>query len=358
MRTLIVPCAGKSSRFPNMKPKYLLTYPDGSLMVQKSIEGLELGKYDRIVFTIIKEHDEQYEAELFLRQAFNIDSHSKYTVLTLEHFTSCQAETIYLTITKLNLSGEIVIKDSDNYVEYSINNNENFIVGINIEEFQKEINRLTAKSYLLVNEQGIINNIIEKKIKSQYICIGTYGFKDALQFKEAYEILSQESIDKREIYVSHIVAYLIGVNEATFHYIQATQYEDWGTLADWKLVQEAKKTYFIDLDGVIFQNRGKYGSENWGNSMIPLEQNLDIVKKMFEQGGQIVITTSRSEQYREKILHFFEDRNIKIHALVMDCHHSRRVIINDFAPTNPYPSCEAVNIPRNGDLSAYLEENL
>jgi len=29
MSTLIVPCGGKSSRYPGMKPKWLLTHPDG-----------------------------------------------------------------------------------------------------------------------------------------------------------------------------------------------------------------------------------------------------------------------------------------------------------------------------------------
>ena len=33
--------------------------------------------------------------------------------------------------------------------------------------------------------------------------------------------------------------------------------------------------------------------------------------------------------------------------LVMGLPHCQRVIINDFARSNPYPSCSAINIPRN-----------
>ena len=59
MNTLIVPCAGRSSRFPNTKPKFLLTHPDGKLMIEHAIEGIDINKFDQIVITIVKEHDEK-----------------------------------------------------------------------------------------------------------------------------------------------------------------------------------------------------------------------------------------------------------------------------------------------------------
>ena len=34
--SLILPCAGSSSRFPNMKPKWMLTSPQNNLMIQES----------------------------------------------------------------------------------------------------------------------------------------------------------------------------------------------------------------------------------------------------------------------------------------------------------------------------------
>lgn len=42
MRSLIIPCGGKSSRFPNMRPKWLLTHPDGQLMIQKAVNCMPL----------------------------------------------------------------------------------------------------------------------------------------------------------------------------------------------------------------------------------------------------------------------------------------------------------------------------
>ena len=49
MNTLIIPCAGKSSRFPNMKPKYMLTHPDGKLMIEKAMENINLEVFNRVI---------------------------------------------------------------------------------------------------------------------------------------------------------------------------------------------------------------------------------------------------------------------------------------------------------------------
>jgi hypothetical protein len=340
-----------------MKPKYLLTYPDGNLMVKKALEGIEAGSFDRIIFTIVKEHNEQYEAALMLEQVFDIPHDHKYAICMLDDFTTSQAETVVKTIEKENIVGEIVIKDSDNYVKIDeVESCGDAIVGLNIETFAKEINRLPAKSFLKVNDQNIVIDIIEKRIKSEYICIGVYCFSEAKVFVDAYkEILRGNNVD-REIYVSHVVSYLIGSNQCAFKYIEATDYEDWGTLDDWKIVQKKYRTYFLDLDGVLLNNRGKYGKLNWSNSMEPLQDNLSVMKRLYQEGAQIVITTSREEKYREAITEFLEENGIKPHAIVTGCNHSCRVVVNDFAPTNPYPSCEAINIKRNSNLGDYLKD--
>ena len=41
--------------------------------------------------------------------------------------------------------------------------------------------------------------------------------------------------------------------------------------------------------------------------------------------------------------------------LVMGLPHCQRIVINDFARSNPYPSCSAINIPRNeNNLKEFL----
>lgn len=356
MKTLIVPCGGKSSRFKNMRPKYLLTHPDGEIMVKKAISGIDLQSFDRIIITIVKEHCEKYESDIILKQAFNLNKDSKIELCILPNFTKSQSETVFETIKMMKIQGQIAVKDSDNYIKIENIPDGNYIVGLDIEKFNKEIRRLGSKSFLIVNNQQIITDIIEKKIKSEHICLGMYGFSDANNFLEAYEQVSTEQIDARlhEIYLSHVISYMIGSNKGVFRYIETTEFEDWGTIEDWQIVQKSMRTYFIDLDGVIFKNRGKYGSKNWNNDNEPIEDNVELFKQLYDEGAQIVVTTSRGKEYEESIRAFFASRGIKIHAIVCGCNHAGRIIINDFAASNAYPSCQAISIPRNAILKDYF----
>ena len=67
---IIVPCAGKSSRFPGTRPKYLLTMPDGRMMIEHALQQYEL-YYEEIYVVILKEHDVLYSASNAVNKAFN-----------------------------------------------------------------------------------------------------------------------------------------------------------------------------------------------------------------------------------------------------------------------------------------------
>lgn len=354
MSTLIVPCAGKSTRFEGMKPKWMLTHPDGQLMVQKAMAGMPLHKFERIIITIVKEHAEKYEAKLILEQALDLEHNKKIEILELEDFTSCQAETVYQTLTKKKVVGNFVVKDSDNHVKIQNYTSPEFIVGLDIHKSDQDIRRLKAKSFLVTNDQQIITDVIEKQIRSGIICLGVYGFESPEKFADAYHYLAENSKGTGEIFLSHVISLLIGTKKSVYSYLEAEEYEDWGTAEDWKVTQARHTTYFVDIDGVLLENRGKYGKENWGNSLPVIESNIRVIKKLFDNGAQIVFTTSRTAADLEKFKKILSEQNIKAHAFVTECNHSPRVIINDFAPTNPYPSATAVNIPRNHPLSDYL----
>ena len=118
------------------------------------------------------------------------------------------------------------------------------------------------------------------------------------------------------------------------------------------------QTYFIDIDGVVFKNKGKYGRLNWNDEDVPLDNNVSIIKRLVNEGAQIIFCTSRPEDQRAKLEQSLKNVGIRWHSIVMGCNHSQRVIINDFANTNPYPSCKAINLHRDSDeLDKYLLKN-
>ena len=51
MKTLIIPCCGKSKI--NDIPKYLNKHPKGELIIRKCIEGLKNVSFNRIIVTIL-----------------------------------------------------------------------------------------------------------------------------------------------------------------------------------------------------------------------------------------------------------------------------------------------------------------
>ena len=59
------------------------------------------------------------------------------------------------------------------------------------------------------------------------------------------------------------------------------------------------------------------------------------------------ITTSRPESYRKSLEQILNNIGIKPYAILMGLNHSTRIIINDFAPTNPYPSAVAIQSVRD-----------
>lgn len=338
-----------------MKPKWMLTHPDGKLMVEKSLEGMPLQSFDRIIITIVKEHSEKYEAKLVLRQIFG--TNKKVEICELDGFTSCQAETVYKTLKAKRIKGAFVVKDSDNSVTMKLDRHDNFVGSLHVPSFPKEIRRMGSKSFVMPDEHGIITDIVEKRISSEYICIGVYGFASPEMFIDAYEFLAEHKREG-EIYLSHVIAHLIASDVCVFTHRQVSSFEDWGTLPDWRITQLRHATYFVDIDGVLMKNVGKYGSKHWGNADEALDENLALIKKLQEEGAQIVLTTSRGPKDLAPVQAALKRHGIKPHQIVTNCHHAPRYIINDYAPTNPYPCTTAVNIPRDGNLGDFISTPL
>lgn len=351
MKTLLIPCAGASSRFPGMRPKWLLTHPDGKLMIVKALEGLNLDFFDRIVIVILQQHIDNFQADLILKQAFhgiNIE------IAVLPAPTSCASETVYQAVCQLQITGSVVVKDSDNQVKLHFSENiYNGIGALNIYS-QEDSFELRSKSFLLLNDKDIILDIIEKKIVSDCICVGVYAFENIADFCDAYMKIVTQKIEG-EIYLSHVISYMICIQKNIFRALYVSSLKDWGTLQDWRKEQLAYSTYFVDFDGICIMNSGKYGSKNWDNNNELITQNLLKLKKLQEAGAQIIITTSRPKYYSEMIENMLSKYDIYPYSILTGLHHAPRVLINDFAPTNPYPSAVAINIPRNGKLDDYIK---
>jgi hypothetical protein len=67
--------------------------------------------------------------------------------------------------------------------------------------------------------------------------------------------------------------------------------------------------------------------------------------------------TSRPEIYREKTQNALSRLGLIAHALVMDCRHGRRLLVNDHAASNPFPSAVGISLQRDTpSLADYLRD--
>jgi hypothetical protein len=84
------------------------------------------------------------------------------------------------------------------------------------------------------------------------------------------------------------------------------------------------------------------------------------INALYDTGKvQIVITTSRDPGVRAATLAQLERVGVKYHHLLDGLVHGRRVVINDYARSNPYRACDAINLPRDGtELREMLEATL
>lgn len=342
---IIVPCAGKSSRFPNVRPKWMLNAPSGNLMVVEALKGLNaIGDYD-VVITILQEHEDKYNIIEGLKKNFSDNFHFEPTFCILESPTTSQSETVYKTLEKEGYVGSFLIKDSDNYFEIdNVKENYSYVTTCDLNDC--DMINPANKSYVKYDEQGSLSSIVEKKVISSHFSVGGYYFVDSEKFRESYLYLKNAIVDK-EIYISDIIDHQISSQEKFFNK-KCNAYKDWGTLKDWMEYRKTVKTYFVDIDGVLFKNGAEFFSPKWGTTE-PILDNLNRIKRLKQEGNYIVVTTSRTEEFREITLKQFEEFGLEVDQLVMGITSGQRVLINDFSDSNPYPSAVAVNISRDSN---------
>lgn len=237
-------------------PLYLNRHPDGEFLARKLLESIYPERYQRIIFTVSREECEKYDAgeklQAALGAAFPVE------VYSLEVSTSGPAESAYRTIKAMNISGEIAIRDSTSTFRLEQDVQGNFVAGLDLCRFGREIYHVRTKSFIITNEQKQILDIVEKSFRSDTISAGLYGFADVKDFVMAYELLSDRHHPVEHLYVSNIISYLIGYRQMIFGFVEATDYEDWKNPDEWNRLREQygqRKLAMVDLDGTLFDTR-------------------------------------------------------------------------------------------------------
>jgi hypothetical protein len=336
---IIVPAAGASTRFPNMKPKYLLYDYGHKMMIQRALEPYS---QHNITIGILKEHNESYNALDYLRHEFK----DTIKVHTIDKMTRGPADTVYQIIknSTIDPDAELLIKDCDNFFDHEVSEG-NYVCVSTIAQHEV-LKKLSSKSFVIANEQGIITDIIEKNVVSDTFCVGGYKFSSVRMFCEAFEELDTQN----EIFVSDVIQRCLH-NGHIFTEKMVTNYVDVGTAADWFEYND-KPVIFCDIDGTIVKSQSRVGDNNYNSPVVPLHDSINRLLEYQKRGAQFIFTTARSKEYERKTASMLFSLGFRQFELIMGLQNSRRILINDFNSANPFPRAIAINVERDKDQVA------
>ena len=328
----------------------MLSHPmTNRLMVTEAISGLNLDFFDNIYFICLQQHEDKYSfMKGFVSELDDAGLRAKSNIVLLPEQTESQSETVYTFLSGYDLDGFIFIKDSDGFYRCDVEER-NQVAYFDLNDMD-DINART-KSYVDLDVNNVVTNIVEKKVISSTFSSGGYGFADAKEFCKTFEKL--QDMDG-ECYISHVIFEMM-LSGSTFYGTKTTDFKDWGTLDAWIKYKSQYKCLFVDIDGTLITNSSHHFPPYVGSGE-PIEDNINLLADLHEEGKvKIILTTSRPEKLRQLTLQELQVKGIPYDELVMGLPHCQRIIINDFARSNPYPSCSAINIPRNqNNLTEFL----
>lgn len=93
-----------------------------------------------------------------------------------------------------------------------------------------------------------------------------------------------------------------------------------------ELSSNLNHTWFIDLDGTILKHNG-YLTDN--------DELLPGVRELWDSipvNDFIIITTGRTEEYREESLKILKDNNLRFNHAIFGLPLGERIVINDLKP--------------------------
>ena len=202
---------------------------DGEMKCIEALSEMSLLTFDNIYFVLPWGGDIRWDLQdklkvsvKRLRRNMRIreDTEVHYVILPI---TSSQAETIYETIKSCKIRGSIFIKDADNKFTIKTTPTDNSVCLFSLENCN--IVDPQHKSYVTLDDNMFVTNMIEKRVVSSYFNCGGYSFKDVNDFIEGYEFCKKFE-NKEHMYLSHIIYYLILFKKMIFKPVMAESYTD------------------------------------------------------------------------------------------------------------------------------------
>jgi hypothetical protein len=315
----------------------MLPSGNGRPMIVEAVSKLDFDLDDLIV-TILKEHDEKYDARAGIRTAFG----RPIEVVVLDKPTASQPETVSRTLALTGLSEPFFVKDSDNaFALTDLDRPHNYVSSESLNNFDSINPR--NKSYIKTDETGVIVAIREKEVISDQFSVGGYFFRSPARYIATFEALLEEKATwQRELYTSDIIASMILGGEP-FSSRQVSQYEDWGTLKEWRRNLQQKGTYFVMLDGFLMERGNAHFFPRFAD-VAPHEEAIAVTRDLIARGHEIVVLSIRPSSLRDLTEQQLQSMGLAASSIIFDMPIGRYSVVTAPHPTVPFTSAHGMEL--------------
>jgi len=73
--------------------------------------------------------------------------------------------------------------------------------------------------------------------------------------------------------------------------------------------------YAIDVDGTLCEDQFSWWEYE---KAVPIIENIEKINKLFDDGHQVILYTSRREENRQVTLEWLEQNQVKYHGIIFD----------------------------------------
>ncbi len=346
---LIFPVAGEASRFGGAFKPFLKI---GDItFIETTFKPFEkwLDNINKVYFICTEEQEKNYNISAELKQ---ILPYSFIETVIIDEKTNGPYQTLRKGIAKSKISGPSIVCDCD----HSLNVDKIFQEALN-----KEAQCIIPTWDITKDEWMNWSKVVLDGEEVKMICEKERIYSDDYEVKGIIGCVYFDKIEdkfKREhyLYVSDCLQQLLKQNKK----IVVTD-TDWASFyGDKKMLENhvnhlrKKCSIFCDIDGVLIHHHPHSTPDPEKNK--PLK-DCEKLGEWKNSGHRIILTTARSEKYRERTAKLLEFLNINYDQLVMGLPAGPRILINDHKPSKEFANqANAIELLRNsgiGDIDIF-----
>lgn len=210
MLNIVIPMAGAGSRFAKegyKDPKPLIPI-HGVPMIRVVIDNLKPDCEHRFIFICQKEHVQTYGLNEKL-----IHWAPGSVVIEIDRLTDGAACTVLKAKSIIDSEDALMIANSDQYVDIKIDQYLDMMITQNLDGLIMTMCANDPKwSFVGLNQQGIVTQVVEKQVISNEATVGIYNFKHGSDFvRSAEKMIEDNDRVNGEFYVAPAYNNLIAI---------------------------------------------------------------------------------------------------------------------------------------------------